>query len=187
MNQGHNDIDRGLGLHGDIFLANGELAGNGGLFDNGGLVDNGGQVDSLLDNGEHVEQPGHMILDVQQVVACFVFAGALKRSTVEVRLATPHHPSGSYKTQYTVPPETLKCALVSKVWQEAFLQWHKKEVGKMMEVLSNYNNHLCSCLRLLCRFFLTFRDAAFFRVLASLGAKFAMRQAILLNLRTLQE
>ena len=55
------------------------------------------------------------------------------------------------------------------------------------QVLSNYNNLMCSCLRLLCRFFLTFRDAAFFRVLASLGAKFAMRQAILLNLRTLQE
>ncbi len=87
---------------------------------------------SLYKPGEWTFRKGPMIVDVQQVVAGYMFTGALDKFTKLID-SPSNHPSGSWRTQCSLPLELARCSAVSRTWRKECLEWRKKEMTKMME------------------------------------------------------
>ena len=74
-----------------------------------------------------------MIVDAQLMMMARIFDGPL--DSFRVRVGFQQVPSGMHKTHCNVPDEIGKCALVSRLWQATFREWHRKELEKVFEAM----------------------------------------------------
>jgi hypothetical protein len=80
-----------------------------------------------------VESNKPMIVDVQLMMEARIFAGPLESFRVCVEIL--HRPSGTYRMYCNVLEETRMCALVSRLWEDAFCPWCDKEMQKLFETM----------------------------------------------------
>ena len=74
-----------------------------------------------------------MIVDAQLMMIARIFDGPLE--SFRVRVGFQQVPSGTHRTHCNVPQQTGKCALVSRLWQETFREWRRKELAKVFETM----------------------------------------------------
>ena len=75
-----------------------------------------------------------MVEDVQEVVARYMFTGELEKFTTFLDNPS-NHPSGSWRTQCSVPLDMARWGQVSRTFREVCLEWRKGEMESMMGFL----------------------------------------------------
>jgi hypothetical protein len=87
----------------------------------------------LYKPGEWTFRQGPMIVDVQQVVAGYMFTGRMHEITTPPSCQSGDLPSGSWRSVCNVPLDIAKGAQISRKFRKVFLEWREREMEKMMD------------------------------------------------------